>query len=90
MCLTCFVLGKCILMLWYVICFCILIIQYIVYYYGMDFELVTDLFYVDPCGAYNFRVKANSVLCVQCGKWIHGRCEKGYSKVFKEISMQKM
>ena len=20
------------------------------------------------------RVMANSVLCVQCGKWIHGRC----------------
>ena len=29
---------------------------------------------VDPCGVYNLRVKANSVLCLQCGKWIHGRC----------------
>ena len=26
---------------------------------------------VDPCG---LRLKANSVLCVQCGKWIHSRC----------------
>ena len=22
----------------------------------------------------SLRIKANSVLCVQCGKWIHGRC----------------
>ena len=29
---------------------------------------------VDPCGVCTFRVMANSVLCVQCGKWIHGRC----------------
>ena len=29
---------------------------------------------VDPCGVCSLRVKANSVLCVQCGKWIHGRC----------------
>ena len=28
----------------------------------------------DPCGVSSWRVKANSVLCVQCGKWIHGRC----------------
>ena len=26
------------------------------------------------CGVCSLRVKANSVLCVQCGKWIHGRC----------------
>ena len=26
---------------------------------------------VDPCGVCSFRVKANSVLCVQCGMWIH-------------------
>ena len=25
---------------------------------------------VDPCGVCSLRVKANSVLCVQCGKWI--------------------
>ena len=30
---------------------------------------------VDPCGVYSMRVKANSVLCIKCGKWIHGRCE---------------
>ena len=27
---------------------------------------------VDPCGVCSLRVKANTVLCVQCGKWIHG------------------
>ena len=30
----------------------------------------------DPCGIYGKRVMANSVLCVKCGKWIHGRCAK--------------
>ena len=29
---------------------------------------------VDPCGVCSLRVKASSVLCLQCGKWIHGRC----------------
>ena len=29
---------------------------------------------VDPCGMCCLRSKANSVLCVQCGKWTHGRC----------------
>ena len=29
---------------------------------------------VDPCGVCSLRAKANSVLCLQCGKWIHGRC----------------
>ena len=29
---------------------------------------------VDPCGLCSLRVKASSVLCLQCGKWIHGRC----------------
>ena len=29
---------------------------------------------VDPCGVCCLRVKANSVLCLQCGKWIHDRC----------------
>ena len=28
---------------------------------------------VDPCGVYSLRVKTNSVLCLQCGKWIHNR-----------------
>ena len=31
---------------------------------------------VDPCGVCSLRVKANSVLCVQCGKWIHCRCAR--------------
>ena len=25
---------------------------------------------VDPCGVCSLRVKANSVLCVQCGRWM--------------------
>ena len=29
---------------------------------------------VDLCGVCSFTVEANSVLHVQCGKWIHGRC----------------
>ena len=35
---------------------------------------------VDPCGVCSLRVKANSVLYLQCGKWIHGRCA-GMKKV---------
>ncbi|XP_006819864.1 uncharacterized protein LOC102808533, partial [Saccoglossus kowalevskii] len=31
---------------------------------------------VDPCGMCGKRVKVNSVRCVKCGKWIHGRCAK--------------
>ena len=31
---------------------------------------------VDPCGICGKRVMVNSVLCVKCGKWIHGRCAK--------------
>ena len=29
---------------------------------------------VDPCGVCCLTVKANSVLCLQCAKWINGRC----------------
>ena len=29
---------------------------------------------VDPCEFYSLGAKANSVLCMQCGKWIHSRC----------------
>jgi len=29
---------------------------------------------VDPCGVCDKRVKANSVLCVGCDKWVHKRC----------------
>ena len=35
---------------------------------------------VYPFGVCSLRVKANSVLCVQCGKWMHGRCA-GVKKV---------
>ena len=31
---------------------------------------------VDPCGVSSLRDKANSVLRVHCGRWIHGRCTK--------------
>ena len=30
----------------------------------------------DPCGVCSLRAKTNSVLCLQCGQWIHGRCAK--------------
>ena len=29
---------------------------------------------VDPCYVCSLRAKANSVLCLQCGKWIQDRC----------------
>ena len=29
---------------------------------------------VDPCWICSLRVKANSDVCAQCDKWIHGRC----------------
>ena len=29
---------------------------------------------VDPCGVCSLKVKTNSVLCLQCCKWIHSRC----------------
>ena len=29
---------------------------------------------VDPCGVCCLGVKANSVLCLQCDIWMHGRC----------------
>ena len=28
---------------------------------------------VNPCGVSSLRVKATSVLCMHCDKWIHGR-----------------
>ena len=31
---------------------------------------------VDPCGNCGKRVMTNSLLCVKCRKWIHGRCAK--------------
>ena len=29
---------------------------------------------IDPCGVCDKRVKANSVLCIGCQKWVHKRC----------------
>ena len=31
---------------------------------------------VDLCAKCGRRVRANSVLCTNCGKWVHGRCGK--------------
>ena len=41
---------------------------------------------VDPCGVCSLRVKANSVFCVQCGRWIHGRYV-GVKMVTQKFSM---
>ena len=35
------------------------------------------------CGICSLRLKANSVLCVQCGKWIHGRSARVKSLIPK-------
>ena len=47
---------------------------------------------IDSCLICSLRVKANSLLCVQCGKWIHGRCAgvKRVTLVFKEFYMEKI
>ena len=29
---------------------------------------------IDPCGVCGTRVMSNSVLCTECGKWVHSRC----------------
>ena len=39
---------------------------------------------VYPCGIFGLRVKVNSVLCVQCCKWIHSRCA-GVSRVISVV-----
>ena len=31
---------------------------------------------VDLCVVHSLTVEVNSVLCVQCCKWIHGRCAR--------------
>ena len=31
---------------------------------------------IDPCGVRGRRVMVNSVLCIKCGNWVHGRCAK--------------
>ena len=48
---------------------------------------------VDPCGVCRLRVKVNSVLCVQCGKWIHGGCagvKHETTRFYKKFLLQKM
>ena len=40
---------------------------------------------VDPCGVCSLRVKANSVLSEQCGKWTDGRCA-GVKRVTPTLS----
>ena len=39
----------------------------------------------DRCGVSSLRVKANSVLCVKCGKWIHSRCA-GVKRITQKFS----
>ena len=31
---------------------------------------------IDPCGVCGRRVMANSLLCIKCENWVHGRCAK--------------
>ena len=48
---------------------------------------------IGSCGVCSLREKANSVLCVQCGNWIHGRCARMKSvtsKFLENFCMQKM
>ena len=45
---------------------------------------------VDPCGICGKRVMANSMLCVKCRKWIHGRCTKVNLEVGKRFCVWKM
>ena len=40
---------------------------------------------VDTCGICSLKVKANSVLCLQCDKWFHGRCA-GMKRVTPKFS----
>ena len=39
---------------------------------------------VDPLGVCSLRIKANSALCLQCSKWIPGRCA-GMKMVLQSI-----
>ena len=38
----------------------------------------------DPCGVCDKRVKANSVLCIGCQKWVHKRCS-GVKGALKKV-----
>ena len=40
---------------------------------------------VGPCGVCSLRVNDNLVLCLQCGKWIQGRCA-GVKRVTPKFS----
>ena len=39
---------------------------------------------IDPCGVCDKRVKANSVLCIGCQKWVHKRCS-GVKGALKKV-----
>ena len=41
---------------------------------------------VDPCGVCSLRVKVSTVLCLQCGKWMHGR-SFGVKRVTEKFSI---
>ena len=48
---------------------------------------------VDPCGVCSLKVKASSVLCLHCGKWIQGRCagmKRVTPMIFKKFCLLKI
>ena len=59
---------------------------------GLKVNLGKTKVMVDPCGVCSFGVMSNSVLCLQCGRWIHGWCAgvKRVNKIFAKIYMQKI
>ena len=47
---------------------------------------------VDPCGVYRLKVKVKSDLCVECDKFIHGRCARAKrvtAKLSRNFAYQK-
>ena len=44
---------------------------------------------VDLCGVCSLRVKANSVLCVQCAKWTHSDVKRATPKFFGSFTCRK-
>ena len=42
------------------------------------------------CGICGSCVESNSVLCVQCGKWMHSRCEDGDPEIFRKFNLHEI
>ena len=60
----------------FIFVFCIYIYVFYAFIYILSSSITHDGLSkskVDPCGVCSLRAKANSVLCVQSGKWIHGK-----------------